>query len=99
MIDGGNIKGSNNTKPKESDCLSIIDEEGNELILFNDNINTFDYVIDCLVKICKLSFEQASTCANIAHYKGLCAIKHGAYDELKIMYNALIDKGLKIDLR
>ena len=51
------------------------------------------------MNVCKLSIEQASTCANIAHYKGLCAVKHGAYDELNVMCKRLISLGLKVDLR
>ncbi|MBP1629430.1 MAG: ATP-dependent Clp protease adaptor [Bacteroidetes bacterium] len=89
----------NESDPEEVGCLSTINEEGNELILFNDNFHTLDYVIECLVLICNLSFEQASTCTNIVHYKGLCAVKHGSYDELLKMYNALVKKGLKVEIR
>ncbi len=87
------------TITQEEILLSIINEEGNELILFNDNIHTFDYVIKALIEVCEMSYEQASTCANIAHYKGLCAIKHGSYDELRKMYNELVERNLKVDLR
>jgi len=89
----------NKTNPEETTCLSDIDEEGNELILFNDNVHTFDYVIECLVDICKLSYEQASNCANIIHRKGLCAVKHGSYDELLKMHDKLIKKKLKVEIR
>lgn len=88
-----------NPNTEISDCLLEIDEQGNELILFNDNIHTFDYVIECLVAICNLSYEQASNCANIADRKGLCAVKHGSYDELLKMYNALVEKKLKVEIR
>ncbi|MDD2489480.1 MAG: ATP-dependent Clp protease adaptor ClpS [Bacteroidales bacterium] len=89
----------NETNPEQVECISSIDEEGNELILFNDNVHTFDYVIDCLVEICKLSYEQASNCANIVDRKGLCAVKHGSYDELLIMHNQLVKKKLKVEIR
>lgn len=89
----------NETNPEQVSCLSSIDEEGNELILFNDNFHTFDYVIDCLLEVCKLSYEQASNCANIAHRKGLCAVKHGSYDELLKMHDLLVKKKLKVEIR
>ena len=92
------IEENNESKPQQCDCLSIDNEEGNEIILFNDNIHSFNYVIDCLMNVCKLSIEQASTCANIAHYKGLCAVKHGAYDELNVMCKRLISLGLKVEM-
>lgn len=88
-----------NPNPEEVTCLDTFKEEGNELILFNDNIHTFDYVIECLVAICNLSYEQASNCANIVDRKGLCAVKHGSYDELLKMYNALVEKKLKVEIR
>lgn len=89
----------NETNPEQVECFSSIDEEGNELILFNDNVHTFDYVIDCLVEICQLSYEQASNCANIVDRKGLCAVKHGSYDELLKMHNQLVKKNLKVEIR
>ena len=89
----------NETNPEQVECISSIDEEGNELILFNDNVHTFDYVIDCLVEICQLSYEQASNCANIVDRKGLCAVKHGSYDELLKMHNQLVKKNLKVEIR
>lgn len=87
------------SNPEEVSCLSSVDEEGNELILFNDNVHTFDYVIDCLVEICHLSYEQASNCANIVDHRGLCAVKHGSYDELLKMHDALVKKNLKVEIR
>ena len=93
----GDIYSESNTE--EEGCLTSIDEEGNELILFNDNVHTFDYVIDCLVDICELSYEQASNCANIVDRKGLCAVKHGSYDELLKMCHALEKKHLKVEIR
>lgn len=80
---------------------SLIDqsEGGNELLVFNDDVHTFDYVIDCLQKICKLTKEQAVTCTNIIHYKGLCIVKHGSLDTLKPMCVGLEKKGLSCEIR
>ncbi|MDY4789206.1 MAG: ATP-dependent Clp protease adaptor ClpS [Bacteroidales bacterium] len=93
----GDIYGESN--PEEVSCIDSLSEEGNELILFNDNIHTFEYVIDCLVAICSLNYEQASNCAYIVDRKGLCTVKHGSYDELLIMYHALVEKDLKVEIR
>ncbi len=80
-------------------CLADMEEGGNELIVYNDDIHTFDYVIDCLETICKLNRQEAVCCTNIIHYKGLCAVKHGTYDVLQPMCKALEKKGLKAEVR
>lgn len=80
-------------------CLDRVQEGGNELIVYNDDVHTFDYVIDCLIQICHLSKAQAVNCTNIIHYKGLCTVKHGTYDELMPMSVALEQKGLKTEVR
>ncbi len=90
---------SNRTEDDGVVCLERVAEGGNELIVYNDDVHTFDYVIDCLVKVCKLSQQQAMTCTNIIHYKGLCTVKHGSYDELFQMSCLLDKKGLKNEVR
>ena len=65
------------------------------LVLLNDDVHTFEYVIDALIKICKHSPEQAEQCAMITHFKGKCEISKGEIDELKVQREALIEKGLK----
>lgn len=84
---------------EEKKSLANETEGGNELIVFNDDYHTFQYVIDCLQTICELSKEQAVTCTNIIHYKGLCVVKHGTYDKLKSMCIRLEQKGLNCELR
>lgn len=81
--------------------LSLLCEQegGNELIVFNDDFHTFDYVIDCLQHICRLNRQQAVNCTNVIHYKGLCAVKHGSYDELKQMCSELLKKELSAEVR
>lgn len=71
-----------------------------ELILYNDDYNTFDHVIDCLVKYCKHDVVQAEQCAWIVHSKGKCSVKQGAYSDLEPKCTALCDNGLnaKIEL-
>jgi ATP-dependent Clp protease adaptor protein ClpS len=65
-----------------------------ELILFNDDINTFDFIIESLVEVCDHSLEQAEQCATIAHYKGKCGIKSGLLSELAPMNNELNKRGI-----
>ena len=65
-----------------------------DLILYNDDYNTFDFVIECLIDICKHDQLQAEQCTYIIHYNGKCAVKNGTYDVLNPMREALCDRGL-----
>ncbi len=78
----------------------IVTEKSNShfLILFNDDFNTFDFVIDSLMEICKLEAIQAEQCTQLIHYKGKCDVKKGDYSKLKIMKNALIERGLTAEI-
>ncbi len=64
------------------------------IILYNDDHNTFDHVISCLTKYCGHSVEQAHQCSIIVHNNGKCDIKHGSYDKLKPICEALLENGL-----
>jgi len=68
--------------------------EQKDLIVYNDDVNTFDHVINSLIKVCKHSSEQAEQCTWIIHYNGKCQVKRGSFDRLKPMCAALLDKGL-----
>ncbi|MBI1221633.1 MAG: ATP-dependent Clp protease adaptor ClpS [Bacteroidetes bacterium] len=65
-----------------------------KLVLYNDDVNTFDHVIDCLMDICKHEMHQAEQCAMLVHYKGKAIVKEGEEDPLRIMCEGLLDKGL-----
>lgn len=91
--------GAHRSEGEGISCVAEISESGNELIVYNDDIHTFDYVIECLMTICKLGQQQAITCTNIIHYKGLCTVKHGSYDALFPMCVALEKKGLIVELK
>jgi len=69
-----------------------------ELILFNDDVHTFDFVIEALIKICKHSAEQAEQSAYIVHFNGKCSVKRGPEDKLKAMKEALVDRDLRVKL-
>lgn len=64
------------------------------LVVWNDEVNTFEWVIETLMEICSHSYEQAEQCAYIIHYKGKYAVKHGNYETLKPMRDAITDRGI-----
>lgn len=67
-----------------------------ELVLYNDDVNTFEFVIECLMDICKHDPLQAEQCTYIVHYSGKCSVKTGSYSDLNPMRVALADKGLSV---
>lgn len=80
------------SRPKEKNEESALSPR--ELVLHNDDFNTFDFVIQALIQVCKHEPEQAEQCALIVHYKGKCTVKTGPFDELEIMHKALINRSL-----
>ena len=79
----------------------LIDEDlkkQNEIVLYNDDVNTFDHVIDTLIDACDHSPEQAEQCALIVHYKGKCTVKTGDYDDLKPRCTNLLNAGLSAEI-
>tara|TARA_B100001989_G_C24344737_1_gene366724 strand:+ start:61 stop:342 length:282 start_codon:yes stop_codon:yes gene_type:complete len=67
----------------------------NDLVVYNDEYNTFDHVINTLIKVCKHDVTQAEQCTYIIHYKGKCAVKKGTYKELKPMREGICEAGIK----
>lgn len=70
-----------------------------EIILHNDDVNTFDHVIACLMEICGHEPIQAEQCAYIVHYNGKCSVKRGTFDQLEPRCTALLDRGLSADIQ
>ena len=68
------------------------------LILHNDDIHSFDYVISALIDVCEHQFEQAMQCALITHYKGSCDVRKGAYQDIEKMKNVLTFKELIVTI-
>lgn len=82
------------TKFKEDvEVLSTIEESCN-LIVWNDEVNTFEWVIETLIEICGHSQEQAEQCAIIIDSKGKYSVKEGSYEVLKPMCDAITDRGI-----
>ncbi len=70
----------------------------NEIVLHNDDVNTFDHVIETLIRVCKHDAIQAEQCALLVHYKGKCTVKTGTLEELKPQCTALLDAGLSAEI-
>lgn len=69
-----------------------------EIVLHNDDVNTFDHVINTLIRVCKHDELQAEQCALLVHYKGRCTVKTGEIDVLKPQCSALLDAGLSAEI-
>jgi len=89
---------SNQRKIQEE--LNLLEQEENlhEIVLFNDDVNTFDYVIEMLMEVCEHTSNQAEQCSIIVHNKGKCTVKTGGYKELKPRCSKLLEAGLSAEL-
>jgi len=87
-------------KEKIQEEIEVIEKEVNEhhIVLYNDDVNTFDHVIDMLVYACDHTPEQAEQCAVIVHYKGKCTVKTGSYDDLKPRCSKLLQADLSAEI-
>lgn len=87
---------------KEKILEEVLVEEAislnNEIILYNDDVNTFDHVIETLIRVCNHTSEQAEQCSIIVHYKGKCTVKTGSIDELEPQCTQLLEAGLSAEI-
>ncbi len=83
-------------KPQQEDETDILVSEENpfSLVVWNDEVNTFEWVIETLMEVCDHTAEQAEQCAMLIHTKGKYAVKHGDYDTLKPMCTAITERGI-----
>jgi ATP-dependent Clp protease adaptor protein ClpS len=81
-------------KPELEDLIDGGKSEGSFLILHNDDVHSFDYVINSLVEVCDMDTTQAEQCTYLVHYKGKCDIKKGTLSALKPYKERLIERGL-----
>jgi len=84
------------TFAEEKVIEKLVDERN--LVVFNDDFNTFDHVIESLIKVCEHDVIQAEQCTHIVHYKGKCEVKKGAYEELERMCTGLLDRGITAEI-
>lgn len=90
----------NSTHWLEEGSLDLLEKVDNKkaLILYNDEVNTFDFVIESLIKICRHDAIQAEQCTYLVHFAGRCAVKTGSFKELKPLCEALLDRGLSASI-
>ena len=69
-----------------------------QIIVWNDDVNTFEWVIETLVEVCGHTPEQAEQCAYIIHFQGKYAVKNGSYEDLKPKCDAILDRGINATL-
>lgn len=75
----------------------VVDQKN--LVVFNDDFNTFDHVIESLIKVCKHEVEQAEQCTWIIHFNGKCQVKVGEYTKLEPMCTALLERGITAEIQ
>jgi len=75
-----------------------VDQNNNEIVLYNDDVNTFDHVIETLIYSCEHTPVQAEQCAMLVHYKGKCTVKTGVYEELVPRCSKLLQAGLSAEI-
>lgn len=85
---------------QEEESQLILEKELNEnhLVVYNDDVNTFDWVIESLMKICNHDRLQAEQCSLIVHHNGKCSVKDGMYSALSPMKDALVERGLSVTI-
>lgn len=87
-------------KERSQESLLVEEKEKNlnEIVLFNDDVNTFDHVIQTLIDVCEHTPEQAEQCSIIVHHKGKCTVKTGEYKDLKPRCTRLLQAGLSAEI-
>lgn len=88
------------TKEKIQEGVDVLEQEvfEHQIVLHNDDVNTFDHVIDSLIDVCDHTLEQAEQCATLVHYKGKCTVKSGEYKDLEPRCSKLLQLGLSAEL-
>jgi ATP-dependent Clp protease adaptor protein ClpS len=96
-----NIKDYESPKREYEEDIAVLEDCAfeNKLIVYNDDVNTFDFVISCLVEICGHTLEQAEQCTMLIHYKGKCRVKTGSLELLKPMHEKLLSKSLTSEIQ
>ncbi len=95
-----NIKDYEDPKREYEEEVAVLEKEDDvyKIVLWNDDVNTFDHVIDSLVEICEHTLDQAEQCAILVHYKGKCTVKTGSLEKLKPMNEKLLSRSLTSEI-
>ena len=83
---------------KEDTDVAEIRVNEHQIVLFNDDVNTFDHVVETLIRVCGHTLEQAEQCPIIVHYKGNCTVRTGSYEELKPRCTQLLQADLSAEI-
>jgi ATP-dependent Clp protease adaptor protein ClpS len=86
-------------KTKEKLEVKTDVRNNHQIIIFNDDVNTFDFVIEALIKTCEHTLEQAEQCTMIIHYNGKCGVKTGSMKDLKPRCSKLLELGLSASIK
>ena len=88
------------TKEKIQEEVDVLEKEvfQHEIVLHNDDVNTFDFVIDSLIDVCEHTMVQAEQCTTLVHYKGKCTVKTGEFKDLEPRCSKLLSLGLSAEL-
>ncbi len=86
------------TEKQKSFEVNTNSERDYSLILYNDDVHDFDFVINSLIDVCNHDSAQAEQCTYLVHYKGKCDVKKGKYSHLKKMHDQLQIKGLTVSI-
>jgi ATP-dependent Clp protease adaptor protein ClpS len=85
-------------EPEVTVLEDVVETEVYNLVVFNDEVNTFEYVIDTLIEVCEHSPEQAEQCTLLIHYKGKCTVKNGGFEELVPLRNEICRRGISAEV-
>ncbi len=89
-------------QPFEETVVDVLDEvvetDVHNLVVFNDEVNTFEHVIEALMDVCRHTPEQAEQCTLLIHYKGKCSVKNGSWEELVPMRNEICRRGISAEI-
>ena len=89
---------STKEKVREKNSLKQATSINKEIVVYNDDVNTFDHVIDTLIYVCEHSPEQAEQCSLIIHYNGKCTVKTDVFEKLKPQCTQLLQAGLSAEI-
>ena len=89
------------TIEKNKESIDVLEQliKDYEIVIYNDDVNTFDFVIDALIEICDHEPLQAEQCTMLIHYKGKCVVKTGSFDDLKPRCSKLLEIGLSAEIQ
>ncbi|WP_290698133.1 ATP-dependent Clp protease adaptor ClpS [Lacinutrix sp.] len=89
---------STKEKIQEQHSVDTLEKPNNEIVVYNDEVNTFDHVIETLIKACDHTPEQAEQCTILVHYKGKCTVKTGELKDLKPRCSKILEAGINAEI-